>query len=75
MNRRHFLQAAMATTLVGSTSAACRSSGTAQTNAALPTLNWQMATSWPVALDTIFGPDRGEIQNYPPGRRGVSATA
>jgi TRAP-type mannitol/chloroaromatic compound transport system substrate-binding protein len=21
----------------------------------LPTLNWQMATSWPVALDTIFG--------------------
>jgi TRAP-type mannitol/chloroaromatic compound transport system substrate-binding protein len=55
MNRRHFLQAAMATTLAGSTSAACRSSGTAQTNAALPSINWQMATSWPVALDTIFG--------------------
>ncbi|MCL4264829.1 MAG: TRAP transporter substrate-binding protein DctP [Anaerolineae bacterium] len=27
----------------------------AQTDAALPNIEWQMATSWPVALDTIFG--------------------
>lgn len=26
-----------------------------QQDSALPTLDWQMATSWPVALDTIFG--------------------
>lgn len=25
------------------------------TNAALPTIEWQMATSWPVSLDTIYG--------------------
>lgn len=24
-------------------------------NQSLPEINWQMATSWPVALDTIFG--------------------
>ncbi|MEZ4658275.1 MAG: hypothetical protein R2911_11940 [Caldilineaceae bacterium] len=27
----------------------------AQSDQALPELSWQMATSWPVALDTIFG--------------------
>ncbi len=27
----------------------------AQSDQALPEINWQMATSWPVALDTIFG--------------------
>ncbi|GIK56394.1 MAG: TRAP transporter substrate-binding protein DctP [Chloroflexi bacterium] len=27
----------------------------AQTDTALPNIEWQMATSWPVALDTIFG--------------------
>ena len=26
-----------------------------QTDSALPTVEWQMATSWPLALDTIFG--------------------
>lgn len=26
-----------------------------QQDSALPELDWQMATSWPVALDTIFG--------------------
>jgi TRAP-type mannitol/chloroaromatic compound transport system substrate-binding protein len=28
-------------------------------NPSLPTLEWQMATSWPVALDTIFGGAQG----------------
>ncbi|MBX3056745.1 MAG: TRAP transporter substrate-binding protein DctP [Anaerolineae bacterium] len=27
----------------------------AQSDSALPSIQWQMATSWPVALDTIFG--------------------
>ncbi len=31
------------------------SNGTAGTNAALPNLEWQMATSWPTSLDTLFG--------------------
>ncbi|MCP4359564.1 MAG: ABC transporter substrate-binding protein [Chloroflexi bacterium] len=29
--------------------------GEVQNDSALPTIEWQMATSWPVALDTIFG--------------------
>ncbi|MCA9934574.1 MAG: TRAP transporter substrate-binding protein DctP [Ardenticatenaceae bacterium] len=27
----------------------------AQSDSSLPTIDWQMATSWPLALDTIFG--------------------
>lgn len=31
------------------------SASSATTDSALPTIEWQMATSWPVSLDTIFG--------------------
>jgi TRAP-type mannitol/chloroaromatic compound transport system substrate-binding protein len=56
VKRKQFLQSAIATAITGSTLAACRTTtGAARSNATLPTLNWQMATSWPVALDTIFG--------------------
>ena len=67
MNRRDFLTS-MATKAAGSAvlglAAGCSFSQTpAATNApaavaqddALPEISWQMATSWPVSLDTIFG--------------------
>lgn len=31
------------------------SPGATTSNASLPTVEWQMATSWPVSLDTLFG--------------------
>lgn len=56
MKRKQFLQSAIASTITGSALVACRTTTKAtSSNAALPTLNWQMATSWPVALDTIIG--------------------
>ncbi len=56
MKRQQFVQTAIASVITGSALAACRSTtGVTGSNAALPTVNWQMATSWPVALDTIFG--------------------
>lgn len=56
MKRKQFLQTAIASAVTGSALAACRTNtGAAGSNANLPTINWQMATSWPVALDTIFG--------------------
>ncbi len=67
MNRRQFLQTlatrtAAATALGVAAGCASATSGTnlptpdaiAQ-DSSLPTLNWEMATSWPIALDTIFG--------------------
>ena len=36
-------------------STASTNSGSATTDSGLPTIEWQMATSWPVSLDTIFG--------------------
>ncbi|BAL98703.1 putative TRAP transporter substrate binding protein [Caldilinea aerophila DSM 14535 = NBRC 104270] len=39
----------------GATPAAQEIQQAAAQDAALPELKWQMATSWPVALDTIFG--------------------
>lgn len=56
MKRKKFLQAGMLSVTASTALAACRSgvnSSSSTTN--LPNLNWQMATSWPVALDTIFG--------------------
>jgi TRAP-type mannitol/chloroaromatic compound transport system substrate-binding protein len=53
--------AAAATTAPGATEAPAAASTEAPQaqapaqGAELPTLDWQMATSWPVALDTIFG--------------------
>lgn len=56
MKRQQFLLNAIASTITGSALVACRTTTKATgSNAALPTLNWQMATSWPVALDTIIG--------------------
>lgn len=45
-----------AATPVSSSSASGDSaSTTASSSGALPTVEWQMATSWPVSLDTLFG--------------------
>lgn len=56
MERKHFLQTAIASTLTGAGLGSCRarrkSSGA---DAGLPNITWQMATSWPISLDTIFG--------------------
>lgn len=62
MERRKLLtrlaQGGVAATTVGvmggCNSARSTSAGTT-TNNALPTIEWQMATSWPVSLDTLFG--------------------
>ncbi|OWY64050.1 ABC transporter substrate-binding protein [cyanobacterium TDX16] len=57
MKRQQFLQTAIASAGMSAALAACRSTaGASGSNVTyLPTLNWQMATSWPEALDTIFG--------------------
>jgi TRAP-type mannitol/chloroaromatic compound transport system substrate-binding protein len=55
VNRQQFLQTALTGVVTGSAVAACRATGSTGSNVTLPTVNWQMATSWPVALDTIFG--------------------
>ncbi|TAF53741.1 MAG: ABC transporter substrate-binding protein [Oscillatoriales cyanobacterium] len=56
MKRKQFLQTAIASTIAGVGVAACRTpSSETTTSQALPTINWQMATSWPTSLDTIFG--------------------
>ena len=56
MKRKQFLQTAIASTVAGVGVAACRTSSTETTaSQSLPTINWQMATSWPISLDTIFG--------------------
>jgi TRAP-type mannitol/chloroaromatic compound transport system substrate-binding protein len=56
MHRKQFIQTAIATTAASTALVGCRSTAnSAKSGAVLPTLNWQMATSWPIALDTIFG--------------------
>src|SRR5689334_5460084 len=67
MDRRHFLQT-MATRTLAATAMSLAAGCTAEEiglvlpephaiaqDKALPTLDWQMPTSWPVGLDTIFG--------------------
>ena len=61
-NRRDFLKTVAAggalVGLAGCAQAAATPAGDASTSAAdtaLPTLDWQMATSWPTSLDTLFG--------------------
>ncbi|MDV2997261.1 MAG: Monocarboxylate 2-oxoacid-binding periplasmic protein [Chroococcidiopsis sp. SAG 2025] len=54
MKRKQFLQNAIASAIAGGV-VACRTTTASRSNAALPNINWQMATSWPVSLDTIFG--------------------
>ena len=58
MKRKQFLQTTIVGAATGLALGACRngtvsSSGASTTN--LPTLNWSMATSWPMALDIIWG--------------------
>ncbi len=63
MDRRQFLKAMGTKAALGgavAVSAACGTSAvpsadTIAQDSSLPEINWQMATSWPVALDTIFG--------------------
>ena len=58
MKRKQFVQAALVSATAGTALTACRTrvaGNQASSTGALPTLNWQMATSWPVSLDTIFG--------------------
>jgi TRAP-type mannitol/chloroaromatic compound transport system substrate-binding protein len=67
MERRKVLRAiaqgavgATAVSVVGGCTSATSTStasptASAATDASLPTIDWQMATSWPISLDTIFG--------------------
>jgi TRAP-type mannitol/chloroaromatic compound transport system substrate-binding protein len=56
VKRKQFLQASIASVAVGSTLTACKARRRSSTaSGSLPTINWQMATSWPLSLDTIFG--------------------
>ncbi|MGB8699935.1 MAG: TRAP transporter substrate-binding protein [Thermosynechococcaceae cyanobacterium] len=56
MKRQQFLQTAIASATAGVALTACRSTPSSSTATGnLPNINWQMATSWPISLDTIFG--------------------
>jgi TRAP-type mannitol/chloroaromatic compound transport system substrate-binding protein len=67
MNRRDFLQTVATRTAAATALGFAAGCGAQQAglvtpspeviaqDSSLPTINWQMATSWPVALDTIFG--------------------
>jgi TRAP-type mannitol/chloroaromatic compound transport system substrate-binding protein len=56
MKRKQFLQTAIVGTTAATALTACRARGQKQaTTGAMKDLEWQMATSWPVSLDTIFG--------------------
>lgn len=67
MNRRDFLQTVATRTAAATAlgfAAGCGAQQAGMTtpspdaiaqDSSLPTIDWQMATSWPVALDTIFG--------------------
>jgi TRAP-type mannitol/chloroaromatic compound transport system substrate-binding protein len=55
MKRQQFVRSAIAAAGAGSVLSACRSRSSATGSGELPTVIWQMATSWPTSLDTIFG--------------------
>jgi TRAP-type mannitol/chloroaromatic compound transport system substrate-binding protein len=56
VKRQRFLKAAISGAAISSVLAACRPKTSASgSSSTLPTINWQMATSWPVSLDTIYG--------------------
>jgi TRAP-type mannitol/chloroaromatic compound transport system substrate-binding protein len=58
MKRRAFLRHSATTGVLGGVGlalAACASSESEPTSESLPTITWDMATSWPTGLDTIFG--------------------
>ncbi|MEB3291775.1 MAG: TRAP transporter substrate-binding protein [Synechococcales bacterium] len=56
MKRKQFLRAAIAGTAATTALTACRTqTATSGSSSSLPTMTWQMATSWPISLDTIYG--------------------
>jgi TRAP-type mannitol/chloroaromatic compound transport system substrate-binding protein len=58
VKRKQFLQTTIAGVGAGTALTACRARGKGQQSTAkgnLPSLEWQMATSWPISLDTIYG--------------------
>jgi TRAP-type mannitol/chloroaromatic compound transport system substrate-binding protein len=56
VKRQQFLQTSIASVAAGAALSACRpNTATSGAGGNLPTVNWQMATSWPISLDTIFG--------------------
>ena len=59
MGRRKFLkvtaQGAIGAAAVGVVGGCNPPAPTATTSSSLPNIQWQMATSWPVSLDTLFG--------------------
>ena len=67
MNRRDFLQTMTTRTVAATALGLAAGCGAAAVDAPVPTseaiaqdsslpnIEWQMATSWPVALDTIYG--------------------
>jgi TRAP-type mannitol/chloroaromatic compound transport system substrate-binding protein len=56
VKRKQFVQTAIASTVTGATLVSCRArKRAAGGDGNLPIINWQMATSWPLSLDTIFG--------------------
>ncbi len=54
MKRQQFLKTATIAT-TGTALTACRPKSATSPTGSQPTLNWQMATSWPISLDTIHG--------------------
>ncbi len=57
MKRKQFLKTAIVGTAVGTAITSCRPRGPKQagSSGAMTALEWSMATSWPISLDTIFG--------------------
>jgi TRAP-type mannitol/chloroaromatic compound transport system substrate-binding protein len=55
VKRQQFLKAATIAATTGTALTACRPKSATGPAGALPSLNWQMATSWPISLDTIHG--------------------
>ncbi len=55
MERRAFIRAVPPAVVGAATAASFTRIPAALAQSDLPTIDWQMATSWPLALDTIFG--------------------
>jgi TRAP-type mannitol/chloroaromatic compound transport system substrate-binding protein len=55
VKRKQFLRTSIVAAAAGSTLAACKARRATTGSGNLPILNWQMATSWPLSLDTIYG--------------------
>ncbi|MGK7927665.1 MAG: ABC transporter substrate-binding protein, partial [Spirulina sp.] len=58
MKRRNFIANSAIGATTAATLAACNSTPTSSTpegESRLPKIEWRMATSWPLSLDTIYG--------------------